>query len=153
MIKKLSTALILVSLSGTLYLSAETKLEPFTPKLQVGTELSVDKIKEQNLNVVRKAVEGIGEHLPEKVDQYTTLTGIDSNGTRLIYIFEVDGGMRSDEALKEDGKKRMAPVIKAGICQGSQRFLQADINISYRYLSKASKNEILRVDVSKEDCR
>jgi len=135
------------------FLYGETATEPFKPKIQTGEALPIEKIKEQNLNVVKKAVEGIGENLPEKVDKYTTLVGIDSNGTQLIYIFEVDGGMRSDEALREDGKKRMAPVVKDGICNSSKRFLQSDIDIQYRYLSKVTKNEILRVDVSLEDCR
>jgi len=153
MIKKLLAAIMSVSLSAIAGMSAETQMEPFKPKLQMDGELSVDKMREQNLNVVQKAVQGIGEHLPQKVDKYTTFIGIDGNGTRLIYTFEVDGGMRSDEALKEDGQKRMVPIVKAGICQSCQRFLQADINITYRYLSEASKNEILRVNINKEDCR
>jgi hypothetical protein len=138
-------------LSGTVY--AESALNTFKPKLQMGGDLSIDKMKEQNLNVVKKAVEGIGENLPEKVDKYTVLTGIDSNGTQLIYTFEVDGGMRSDEALREDGEKRMAPIVKEGICKSARRFLQSDIDICYRYVNKATKNVILRVVVNKKDCR
>jgi hypothetical protein len=142
---------LLVCLNGTLY--ADVPLSPFKPKLQMGGDLSVEKMKAQNLNVVQKAVEGIGENLPQKVDKYTTLTGIEGNGTKLIYTFEVDGGMRSDEALREDGKKRMAPIVKEGICNSARRFLQSDIDICYRYVSKATKNEILRVDVNKKECR
>ena len=153
MVKEAIASLVVFSAMQTLLFAHEAPLTPFKPKLQTAGDISVEKIREQNLNVVKKAVEGIGETLPQKVDRYTTLTGIDSNGTQLIYIFEVDGGIRSDEALREDGKKRMAPVVKEGICKSSKRFLQSDIDIRYRYLSKATKHEILRVDVSKEDCQ
>ena len=138
-------------LAAITFLSAETPLKPFVPKLQQQT-LSVEKMREQNLNVVQKAVEGIGETLPQKVDKFTTLTKVDSNGTQLIYIFEVDGGMRSDAVLKEEGEKRIAPVVKRGICHQLKRFLDSDIDISYRYLSKATKHQVLKVDVSKKDC-
>ena len=126
--------------------------KPLVPKMQLGGDLSVDKMREQNLHVVKKAVEGIRETLPQKVDDYTRMVQIDSNGTRLIYTFEVNAGPKSDETLKREGKERMAPVVRQGICQSARRFLQAGIDISYRYLSKASGNEILRVDVSEKDC-
>ena len=134
---------------GTLH--AKPVMEPFKPKLQIGSELSIDKLREQNLNVVQKAVEGIGEHLPQKVDAYTNLVAIDSNGTKLIYIFEVQSGPQSDEAMKQKGQK-MTPRIKKGICLSSKRFLQADISIKYRYVSSATKNEVLAVDVNKSQC-
>ncbi len=127
-------------------------LEKFQPKLQVGSELSPDKLKEQNLNVVQKAVEGIGETLPQKVDDFTNIVAIDSNGTKLIYTFEVQSGPQSDEAMRQKGEK-MAPRIKKGICMTSKRFLQADISIKYRYISSATKNEILSVDVDKQSCQ
>ncbi|ADV46386.1 hypothetical protein [Nitratifractor salsuginis] len=131
---------------------ASTSLTPYKSTMQLGGDLSVDRMRQQNLNVVRKAVEGMRETLPQKVDAYTTLVGVDSNGTRLIYTFEVDAGPKSDEALRKEGRERMAPVIKRGVCQNAKRFLQAGINISYRYLNKTGKNEILRVNVSKNDC-
>jgi len=151
-IQKFLGGLCVLALPLTVSAAPEGPATPFRPTLQREMLQDANKQKQQNLEIVQKAVEGIGENLPQKVDRYTTLTGIESNGTRLIYIFEVDGGVRTDEALREDGKKRMAPVIKAGICSGSKRFLQADIEIRYRYLSKRSHAEILRVDVSKKAC-
>jgi len=137
-------------LLGTFAWSGEMK--PFVPKFQLGGDLTVDKMRAQNLNVVKKAVEGIGKTLPQKVDGFTTLERIESNGTRLIYTFVVDGGPKSDRALREEGRKRMAPVVEAGICQSAKRFLQSGIDISYRYLSKATGAKILQVDVSERNC-
>jgi hypothetical protein len=125
---------------------------PYKPSMQLGGDLNVQKMREQNLNVVRKAVEGMRETLPQKVDAYTTLVGVDSNGTTLIYTFEVDAGPKSDETLRKEGRERMAPVIKRGICRSAKRFLQAGITLSYRYLNKTGKHEILRVNVSQKDC-
>jgi hypothetical protein len=138
-----------VSLCSTLYATQPTNT--FKPKLQIGSKLSIDKLKEQNLNIVQKAVEGIGETLPQRVDDYTQIVAIDSNGTKLIYTFEVQSGPQSDTAMKAKGKK-MAPRIREGICMSSKRFLQADISIRYRYVSSATKSEILSVDVNKSSC-
>jgi hypothetical protein len=151
MMERVAVLLIALILQPISFSTAK-ELKPFVPSMQLGGDLDVSKMREQNLNVIKKAVEGIGETLPQRVDAYTTMVGIDSNGTRLIYTFEVDGGPKSDETLRKEGKVRMAPIIKRGICQSAARFLQAGIDISYRYLSKASKQEILRVDVSEKEC-
>ena len=146
--KKVLTILLI---AGSLGLGA-TNLKPFKPAIQLGGDLSVDKMRQQNLAVVKKAVEGLRENLPQKVDNYTTLVGVDSNGTQLIYTFEVNAGPKSDEALKKEGAARIAPRVRRGICQDSQRFLQAGIDISYRYRNAQTKGEILRVDVGEQDC-
>ena len=148
--KKMGMALLALALGSGM--AAADEVKPFVPRMQLGGDLHVDKMRQQNLNVVKKAVEGIGKTLPQKVDAATTLERIESEGTRLIYTFVVDGGPKSDSALREEGKKRMAPIVKAGICQSSARFLQAGIDIRYRYLSKATGAEILRVDVNEKDC-
>ena len=97
-------------------------------------------------------MEGIRETLPQKIDRYTTMVAVSDRGSRLIYTFEVNGGPKSDSALREEGKKRMAPVVRSGICRGARRFLESDINISYIYLSKTTKAEILRVDMNRKKC-
>jgi len=146
--KRILPAVSVLLLSVSLHALPQEK---FQPKLQIGSELSIDKLKEQNLNIVQKAVEGIRENLPQKVDAFTQIVAIDSNGTKLIYTFEVQSGPQSDEAMREKGIQ-MAPRIKKGICLSSKRFLQADISIRYRYVSSAGKSEILVVDVDKNSC-
>jgi len=150
--KKLWISIAVLSIAVSMTGGAK-EVKPFVPRMQLGGDLHVDRMREQNLNVVKKAVEGIGKTLPQKVDAYTTLVGIDSNGTRLIYTFEVDGGPKSDATLRQEGESRMAPIVRKGICQSAARFLQAGIDISYRYRSKATGKEILRVDVNEKDCR
>jgi len=148
----------LLSLLGILLLTAAAwatvpaTMQPFNPTIQVNGDLKVDKMRIQNLNVVKKAVEGIRETLPQKVDAYTQMVGVDSNDMELIYTFEVDAGPKSDETLKKDGQTRMTPVIRKGICTDAKRFLQSDITITYLYLNKATQNEILKVTMDKKAC-
>jgi len=141
-------ALALATLSLGAYAQA---MKPFNPQIQTGGDLSVDKMREQNLIVVKKAAEGIGETLPQKVDAFTKLIAIDANGTRLIYTFEVNTGAKSDETMRQEGVK-MAPRILTGMCGSAERFIDADISLTYRYLSSASNQEVLRVDADKKIC-
>ena len=145
-------SLFSILLLTTSILNANTTVKPFKTTIQVNGDLNIDKMRAQNLNVVKKAVEGIRETLPQKVDTYTQMVSIDSKGTALIYTFEVDAGPKSDEALKKDGQTRMAPAIRKGICTNSKRFLQSDITITYRYLNKATQNEILQVTMNRIEC-
>ena len=149
---RLSSLLGILLLTATAWATAPASIQPFKPTIQVNGDLKIDKMRMQNLNVVKKAVEGIRETLPQKVDAYTQMVSVDSNGTELIYTFEVDAGPKSDDTLKKDGQSRMAPVIRKGICTDAKRFLQSDIIITYRYLNKATQNEILKVTIDKKAC-
>jgi hypothetical protein len=126
-------------------------MKQFNPQIQTGGDLSVDKMREQNLIVVQKAVEGMRQDLPQKVDNFTKLIAVDSNATQLIYTFEVATGAKSDATLRQEGAK-MAPRIQNGICHSAKRFMEADISLSYRYVSSATHAEVLRVDVDKSKC-
>jgi len=154
MLEKIMKSLSLfIAVSMLLHLAANAQsMEKFQPKLQIANTLSIDKLREQNLNVVRKAVEGIRENLPQQVDAYTKLVDVESNGTTLIYIFEVKAGVKTDTALKEEGAQ-MVPRIREGICLSSKRFLEADISLRYQYISSTTKTEVLRVDVNKTQCQ
>ncbi len=148
---KHTTRIVLAVLALTLTPHAEQVMKQFNPKIQTGGDLSVDKLRAQNRIVVQKAAEGIGETLPQKVDPFTKLIAIDANGTRLIYTFEVNTGAKSDATLRKEGA-RIAPRILEGICRSADRFMQADISLTYRYISSASRAEVLRVDADKSKC-
>ena len=146
---KVSHMILAVAMLG---LAAQAQvMKPFNPQIQTGGDLSIDKIRQQNLTVVQKAVEGIRKTLPQKVDNYTQFVAIESNGTRLIYTFSVDAGPKTDDALRAQGRG-MAPRIFKGMCTSAERFIQADIALTYRYINKATQAEILRVDADKKLC-
>jgi len=117
-----------------------------------GNGFSNKKMLNQNRQIVKMASEGISRTLPQRVDQYTTLVRVEGKDTTLTYIFEINTGAKSDEAVKEEGRERMQKVVTEGICRSSKRFLDSRINITYRYMSAVSKDELFHFDVSKADC-
>jgi hypothetical protein len=111
-----------------------------------------EKLKIQNMEVVKKAAEGLNETLPQKVDAYTRLVKLQPQGERLIYIYELNVTGKSDAQLAKEGKARMTTPVSRGICNSSKRFLDSGISITYRYTSAVSKQPLFDVNVSKEDC-
>lgn len=111
-----------------------------------------EKVKAQNMEVVKKAAEGLNETLPQKVDQYTRLVKLQPKEERLIYIYELNVTGKSDTELAKEGKARMTVPVSRGICTSSKRFLESGIAITYRYTSATSKKPLFDINVSKEDC-
>jgi len=115
-------------------------------------DLPMDAMVKQNKKIVKLASEEISKTLPQKVDQYTRLLKVEGKDTTMIYIFEINTGAKSDEAIKKEDRTRMQKAVTQGICRSSKRFLDAEINITYLYQSAASKKELFRFEVSKADC-
>jgi len=115
-------------------------------------EFQKEQMLKQNRQIVKMASEGISETLPQRVDDYTTLVRVEGKDTTLTYVFEINTGAKSDEAVKEEGKERMKKIVTEGICRSSKRFLESKIDITYLYVSAASKNELFRFNVSESDC-
>ncbi len=112
-----------------------------------------EKIKQQNINVVKAAAQGLSEKLPQQVDKYTSLIKIQANGAKLVYIYEINDPQKSDQEIAKIGKKKMETPVKRGICNSSKRFLESGIDISYVDTSARSKKELFHFDVSKKDCK
>jgi len=122
-----------------------------TQKMQT-QELSTKQLAEQNIKIVKLAAEEMNKTLPQTIDKYTTLTQISAKGTTLKYLFEINTGAKSDEAVKTEDHARMEKAITEGVCRSSKRFLDAQIKISYVYRSAASKAALFRFDISQEKC-
>jgi len=110
------------------------------------------KLKAQNINVVKKAAEGLNETLPQKVDKYTRLIKLKPDGEHLIYVYELNVTGKSDQELTKEGKDRMTTPVTHGICTSSKRFLDSGIAITYRYVSAVTQHKLFDINVSKEDC-
>jgi len=112
------------------------------------------KMKAQNKTIVKMSAEETKKHLPQKVDKYTTMTGVDYKGTNLIYIYEINVPPKSDKELIKEAQKKMMPLrIKRNSCLSAKRFLKSDITLTYVYKSAKTKNTLFKVDVNKNDCR
>jgi len=115
-------------------------------------EYPLTDMQKQNRTIVKMASETLSKSLPQKIDRYTTLIKIEGQKETLVYIFEINTGKKSDDEVKSEDQKRMKYAVTNGICNSSQRFLEADIQITYLYLSAKSKKELFRFDVGKADC-
>lgn len=136
-------ALLLLTLSISLFSSnIQTKTGEFPAK----------EMKKQNLEIAKLTAESISKDLPTVIDKYTTLTKVISEGSTLIWTFEINTGAKSDETVREEDHSRMKKAITEGICQSSNKFLTAGINTSYIYISTKSKAKLFRFDISQKDC-
>jgi len=137
--------LLSLLLIGGVSLSAEptpTRVDEF-PK---------DQMQSQNTTIARMFVEEIAKNLPHKIDNYTEFVKIHNEGSNIIYTFEIKTGAKSDESVRKEDRSRMYRAVKNGICQSSMKFLEANINISYIYISASSKKDLFRFDITQKDC-
>jgi len=115
-------------------------------------DLPMEEMQKQKREIVKLSSEEISKTLPQTVDKYTTLTKVEGKDTTITYTFEINTGAKSDEAVKKEDRTRMQKAVTTGICQSSKRFIDAQINISYIYISVNSKAELFRFDVTQADC-
>ena len=115
-------------------------------------EMSTDEMKKQNRIIVKLASEEMSKTLPQNIDKYTTLQKVEGKDTKLIYIYEINTGAKSDESIRNEDRSRMQQAVTNGICKSSKRFLDAKIDIAYLYRSATSKEKLFVFNVSKKDC-
>ena len=116
-------------------------------------DISPAQMQKQNKQIVQLAATEINKTLPQTIDKYTTLTKVEGKDTTIFYTYEINTGAKSDETVQKEDKSRMKEAVTYGICKSSKRFLDAQINISYVYISAKSKVELFRFNVSQKDCK
>jgi len=118
-----------------------------------GQEYPIEKLKEQNRQIIKMVVEEISKTLPQKVDKYTEMTKIRDENLTLIYTFEINTGVKSDESVQKEDKSRMQKAVTKGVCQSSKRFIDAGVILIYEYLSATSKKELFSFDMNETVCK
>jgi hypothetical protein len=116
-------------------------------------EYPIDKLREQNQKIIKMVVEEVSKELPQKVDNYTTMTKVRDENLTLIYTFEINTEAKSDESVRKEDKPRMEKAISRGICQSSKRFLDAGVTLAYEYLNTATKKELFTFTMTQEKCQ
>ena len=115
-------------------------------------DLPVEEMQKQKREIVKLSSEEISKTLPQTVDKYTTLTKVEGKDNTMLYTFEINTGAKSDDAVRKEDRTRMQKAVTTGICQSAKRFIDAQINISYIYISANTKVELFRFDVTQADC-
>jgi hypothetical protein len=124
-----------------------------TDVIKEGQEYPIEKIREQNKQIIKMVVEEISKTLPQKVDQYTAMTKVRDENLTLIYTFEINTGAKSDEAVQKEDKDRMKKAVTKGVCQSSKRFIEAGVSLKYEYLSATSKKELFTFQMNEHICK
>ena len=122
------------------------------PTLKIRSDNNVQELQTQNRKIIALVVQELSKDLPKKIDQYTQFVGIKNEDLTLIYIFEINTGVKSDESIIKEDHTRMKRAVTQGVCRSSQRFLEAQINISYLYQSANTKKKLFQFDITQADC-
>jgi ABC-type sugar transport system substrate-binding protein len=115
-------------------------------------DVSPQQLQKQNRQIVKLAAQELSKQLPQKVDKYTTIIDIKSKDTSLVYVFEINAGAKSDEAIKKEDHSRMQQAITKGVCRSSKRFMDAKITIVYQYISAISKKNLFSFKIDQNIC-
>ena len=115
-------------------------------------DVSPQQLEKQNTQLTKLVAKELSESLPAKIDKYTTCTKVISKGAGLIYIFEINSD-KTDEQIKNEDKTRMRTAVIRGICTRSKRFMEAKINIIYRYISGKSKAKLFEFKATEQVCK
>ncbi len=142
--KLLLSAISLILLGQSIYA---------TDVIKKGQEYPVEKLREQNKEIIKMVVEEISKTLPQKVDKYTEMTKIRDENLTLIYTFEINTGVKSDEAVQKEDKPRMEKAVTKGVCQSSKRFIDAGVSLTYEYLSATTKKELFSFHMNDTICK
>jgi hypothetical protein len=133
-------------------LSAADTLSSQPPETGKIMRQDVDLNKFQNSEVLKLAVAELSKDLPRKIDEYTTLVDVRKSDLTLVYVYEINTGAKSDDAVRKEDHNRMRRAVTEGTCRTSKRFLDSGISLSYLYNSAKSKKKLFRFDISKKDC-
>ena len=115
-------------------------------------DVSPAQLEKQNKQIVQLAATEISKQLPQKIDRYTTITQVLAQDTNLIYVHEIRVDAKSDDAIIKEDHSRMQKAIIKGVCRTSQRFLEAKINLTYRYISAVTKRKLFEFNINEQTC-
>ena len=148
---RLSLAAALLFAASMLSAGSTTSSQPPKTGKVVGQEVDLNKF--QNSEVLKLAVKELSKDLPRKIDAYTTLVDVRKNDLTLVYVYEINTGAKSDDAVRKEDHERMRRALTEGTCRTSKRFLESGISLSYLYNSAKSKEKLFQFDISRKECR
>ena len=115
-------------------------------------DVSPEQLRSQNIEISKLAAEQLSKNLPQKIDKYTQLTKVEAVDANIIYSFEINTGAKSDKAVQQENHSRMREAVTIGVCNSSKRFLDAQITITYIYISAKSKSNLFKFDIKQDIC-
>ena len=115
-------------------------------------DVSPQQLQAQNKEITKLVAAQLSKDLPQQIDKYTKFTNIKAQDASLIYTFEINTGAKSDQAVIKDDKERMENAVMKGVCMSSKRFMDAQIVISYIYISEKTKAKLFQFNIDQKKC-
>jgi methylphosphotriester-DNA--protein-cysteine methyltransferase len=115
-------------------------------------EFPKEQLQKQKNEIARMVAQEIAKNLPQRIDNYTTLQNVTHKNATLMYIFSIQHGAKSDEAIQKEDHSRMQRAVTKGVCQSSSKFLEAGINTTYKYISAQTQKLLFMFEITQEKC-
>ncbi len=115
-------------------------------------DVSPAQLQKQNTQITELAAAQISKDLPQVINKYTTITDIQAIGAKLIYIYEIKTGAKSDKEVMAEDRTKWEKLYIANVCKRSKRFLDAQVHLSYVYNSEKTKVKLFQFDVTQAKC-
>ena len=125
----------------------------FGKDLKIRTqEFPKKEMQKQKNEIAKIMAQGLSKNLPQVVDNYTTLSKIISQNSTLVYTFEINTGVKKDETIIKKDYSRMRRAVINGVCQSSNKLLEAGISTTYIYINSKTKKLLFRFDITQSEC-
>jgi hypothetical protein len=115
-------------------------------------DVSPQQLEKQNKQITKLAAEQLSKNLPQIINKYTTMVIIKAINTTLVYTSEINTGAKSDETIRNEDRKKWEKIFIKNVCQRSKRFLDAQVKLSYVYISAISKEKLFQFDITQDKC-
>jgi len=115
-------------------------------------DVSPKQLEKQNKHIIKLAAEQLSKNLPQIINKYTTMVSIKANNATLVYTSEINTGAKSDETIRNEDRTKWEKIFIQNVCQKSKRFLDAQVKLSYVYISAISKEKLFQFDITQNKC-
>jgi len=125
----------------------------FANKLPVkNQDVSPQQLEKQNIEIAAMAATQLSKDLPKTINKFTKIVEIKAVGINLIYIYEINTGAKSDDAIIAEDRTKWEQIYVQNICKSSKRFIDAKIELSFIYKSAITKRKLFQFDVNQKKC-
>ena len=115
-------------------------------------DVSAEQLKSQNKEITKLVATELSKSLPQVINKATKIISIEAIETNLIYTYEINTGAKSDDAIRAEDRTKWEKIYVKNVCKRSKRFLDAQVKLSYVYISAISKEKLFQFDIEQADC-
>lgn len=115
-------------------------------------DVSPEQLQKQNIQIASLAAKQLSKDLPQVINKYTTIVSVKAVDTTLTYTYEINTGAKSDETVKSEDRTNWEKIYVKNVCERSKRFLDAQVALSYVYISAKTQAKLFQFDVTQAKC-